>query len=60
VNFGYQDGKVYMHSAVEGKKLDIIRENPDVCLVFRPLGLLVYHQVQKRHGLGEGFDPGAA
>ncbi len=34
LNFGYRDGKVYMHSAVEGRKLDIIRKNPDVCLVF--------------------------
>lgn len=34
MNFGYRDGKVYMHSAVEGRKLDVIRKNPDVCLVF--------------------------
>lgn len=34
MNFGYRDGKVYMHSALEGKKLDIIRKNPDVCLEF--------------------------
>jgi len=34
MNFGYQDGKVYLHSALEGRKLDIIRKNPEVCLVF--------------------------
>ncbi len=34
MNFGYRDGKIYMHSALEGRKLDIIRKNPDVCLVF--------------------------
>jgi hypothetical protein len=34
MNFGYRDGKVFMHSAMEGEKLDIIRKNPDVCLVF--------------------------
>ncbi len=34
MNFGYRDGKVYMHSALEGRKLDIIRKNTNVCLVF--------------------------
>lgn len=34
MNFGYRDGKVFMHSALEGRKLDGIRKNPDVCLVF--------------------------
>lgn len=28
VNFGYGDGCLYIHSALEGTKLDIIRENP--------------------------------
>ena len=34
MNFGYRDGKVYMHSALEGRKLDTIRKNPEVCLEF--------------------------
>lgn len=34
MNFGYRDGKVYLHSANEGRKIDILRENPNVCLEF--------------------------
>ncbi len=31
VNFGYQDGRLYFHSAPRGKKIDIIRQNNRVC-----------------------------
>lgn len=31
MNFGYKDGCVYMHSAKEGKKLDIMKANNNVC-----------------------------
>jgi nitroimidazol reductase NimA-like FMN-containing flavoprotein (pyridoxamine 5'-phosphate oxidase superfamily) len=31
LNFGYADGALYFHSAPEGRKLDIIRKNPEVC-----------------------------
>ncbi|NLI91085.1 MAG: pyridoxamine 5'-phosphate oxidase family protein [Peptococcaceae bacterium] len=31
MNFGYRDGCLYFHSAKEGKKLDILRDNPLVC-----------------------------
>lgn len=34
LNFGYRDNIVYFHSASQGKKIDIIRENPRVCLEF--------------------------
>lgn len=34
MNFGYRDGKVYLHSATEGRKVDILRRNPNVCLEF--------------------------
>ena len=30
VNFGYDDGCLYIHSAPEGKKLDILKRNPKV------------------------------
>lgn len=30
VNFGYSGGALYIHSAHEGKKLDILRRNPNV------------------------------
>ena len=34
VCFGYRDGKVYVHSALEGRKLEVIRVSPRVCLEF--------------------------
>ncbi|MHB1457333.1 MAG: pyridoxamine 5'-phosphate oxidase family protein [Armatimonadota bacterium] len=32
--FGYDDRKLYFHSATEGLKLDLIRRNPKVCFEF--------------------------
>lgn len=31
LNFAYQDGTIYLHSAAEGRKLDILRKNNLVC-----------------------------
>jgi nitroimidazol reductase NimA-like FMN-containing flavoprotein (pyridoxamine 5'-phosphate oxidase superfamily) len=31
LNFGYRDGALYFHSALEGRKIKVIRENPLVC-----------------------------
>jgi len=31
LNFGYKDNCLYFHSAREGKKIDMIRRNNDVC-----------------------------
>lgn len=31
MNFGYKDGRLYFHCAREGRKLDILRKNPQVC-----------------------------
>ena len=31
MNYGYKDNCIYLHSAKEGRKIDIIRENPNVC-----------------------------
>lgn len=42
MNFGYQDGVVYLHSAQEGQSIDILKQNPDVCLVFNPANKLVH------------------
>lgn len=33
-NFGYEDDIIYLHCAKEGKKLDIIRKNNNVCVMF--------------------------
>ena len=31
LNFGYLDRTLYFHSAPEGRKIDVLRKNPDVC-----------------------------
>lgn len=31
MNFGYRDNILYFHSALSGRKIDILRENPNVC-----------------------------
>ncbi|MFP4557585.1 MAG: pyridoxamine 5'-phosphate oxidase family protein [Bacteroidales bacterium] len=33
-NFGYKDGKLYIHSGPEGKKIDVWKKNPQVCVSF--------------------------
>lgn len=30
-NYGYREGCIYIHSAPEGKKIDLLRKNPKVC-----------------------------
>ena len=32
--FGYRDHTLYVHSAPEGRKVEIVRENPHVCVEF--------------------------
>ncbi len=34
MNFGYNDGVIYLHSAPEGKKLDVLKNNNQVCVSF--------------------------
>lgn len=34
LSFGYQDRTLYFHSALEGKKIDILRENNRICFEF--------------------------
>lgn len=31
VNYGYHEGFLYIHSAPEGKKIDLLRQNPELC-----------------------------
>jgi uncharacterized protein len=33
-NFGYEDGILYFHSAGKGKKIEILINNPNVCVEF--------------------------
>lgn len=34
MNFGYEDGVIYLHSAKAGRKIDIMKNNPEVCISF--------------------------
>jgi len=34
LSFGYQDRTLYFHSALEGKKIDILRKNDRICFEF--------------------------
>lgn len=34
MNFGYQGGTVYLHSAPEGRCISILESNPKVCITF--------------------------
>ena len=34
MNFGYQDDVIYLHGAKHGKKIDILKQHPDVCINF--------------------------
>lgn len=44
LNFGYVDGRILFHCALEGTKLDCIRANPRVCFaVSRQFGEVVPH-----------------
>jgi nitroimidazol reductase NimA-like FMN-containing flavoprotein (pyridoxamine 5'-phosphate oxidase superfamily) len=45
MNFGYQDGTVFFHSAPEGRKIDILRINPQVCLSFSTDHLLRWQNI---------------
>ena len=33
-NFGYKEGRLYIHCAPEGKKIEIWKNNPKVCVAF--------------------------
>ena len=34
VCFGYQEGNIYVHSSLKGKKIELLRKNPNVCFEF--------------------------
>jgi nitroimidazol reductase NimA-like FMN-containing flavoprotein (pyridoxamine 5'-phosphate oxidase superfamily) len=33
-NFGYQDGTIYLHSSKTGKKIGLLKNRPEICVVF--------------------------
>jgi nitroimidazol reductase NimA-like FMN-containing flavoprotein (pyridoxamine 5'-phosphate oxidase superfamily) len=42
MNFGYDDGVVYLHSAQDGNSIELLRQNPNVCIAFNAKNELVY------------------
>ncbi len=44
MNFGYRDRTFYFHTAKTGRKVEIWKKNPDVCLT-----LDILHALNKRH-----------
>lgn len=36
MNFGYENGVVYLHSAQEGRSIRTLHQNPRVCITFVP------------------------
>ena len=34
MNFGYRNGVIYLHGAGQGKKIDLMKQNPQVCINF--------------------------
>lgn len=43
MNFGYSDGTLFLHGDPEGRKMDILRKNPNVCITMST-GHSLYHQ----------------
>ena len=50
LNFGYRDGVVYFHSAREGRKIDMLKANPRVCLAFSNPGAIVQGETSCKWG----------
>ncbi|MDP8267912.1 MAG: pyridoxamine 5'-phosphate oxidase family protein [Candidatus Tenebribacter davisii] len=34
INFGFHDNTIYFHCALKGEKIEILKDNPNVCIVF--------------------------
>lgn len=46
MNFGYQDGVLYLHSAQEGRSISILGRNPRICISFCTDRELLYQNEQ--------------
>ncbi len=44
MNFGFADNTILLHGAKHGKKIDILKNNPNVCIVFS-----IDHQLRWQH-----------
>jgi nitroimidazol reductase NimA-like FMN-containing flavoprotein (pyridoxamine 5'-phosphate oxidase superfamily) len=49
-NYGYAGGCIYIHCAADGRKLDIIKRNPAVCVLIDTSGELVEAQEPCEYG----------
>ena len=46
LNFVYSDGRIYFHTGLEGRKLDIIEKNPRVCFAANEMLEVVVNEEQ--------------
>lgn len=46
MNFGYEEGVIYLHSAQEGRCISILERNPKVCITFSTDHELVFQHAQ--------------
>ncbi len=46
MNYGYEDGTIYLHGDPKGRKMDILRANPEVCLTMST-DHSIYYQNEK-------------
>jgi len=54
LNYGYEEGHLYFHGALEGKKVDIIRTNPKACFQMENDVTLI-PRPQKRTGFDQAY-----
>lgn len=45
-NFGYDDGILYIHSGPEGHKIEVLQQNPNVCIAMST-GHQMHHQSEE-------------
>ena len=46
MNFGFREDVIYLHGAQHGKKIDILKKNPSVCINFTTDHVLRYQSEQ--------------
>lgn len=55
MNFGYKEGTVYLHSAQEGRSIDILSRNPQICITFSTDHALVFQHPRLPAATGCGL-----
>ncbi|MDP2089861.1 MAG: pyridoxamine 5'-phosphate oxidase family protein [Flavobacteriaceae bacterium] len=45
LNYGFNDGFIYIHSAPEGKKIEILKENNQVCFEIESTAATIKHEI---------------